>query len=90
MHEIGLLVETDAASLHRKRCVPEYFDRDVFEAHVNGRAEQMLAVPGNTTARRAQNFVRFWRAVGGNNFVGSVAPEGYPDIIDQVEQPGGP
>ena len=36
MYEIGLLVETDAASLHRKRCVPEHFDRDMQEAKAKG------------------------------------------------------
>ncbi len=88
MYEIGLLIETDAASLHRKCCVPEHFDWDVFEPHVYCGAEQVLAVPGNTTSRRAQRFIRFWRAVGGNNFVGPVAPESFPDVIDQIEQPG--
>jgi len=70
MYDIGLLVETDAASLHRKRCVPEHFDSDVFEPHVYCGAEQVLAVPGNTTAltfavldgrdwrRRADTFLR--------------------------------
>ncbi len=88
MYEIGLLVETDTASLHRKRCVPEFFDRDVFEPHVYCGAEQVLAVPGNTAARRAQHFIRFWRAVRGDNLVGPVAPESFPDVINQIEQAG--
>ena len=35
MYEIGLTIVTNTIPLHRERCVPEFFDRDVFESHVN-------------------------------------------------------
>ena len=60
VHKVGFPVETDTASSHRERCVPEYFDRDVFESYVNCGTEEVLAVARNATAPRAQHFVRFW------------------------------
>ena len=44
MHEIGGLVVADTATLQRDRGVPQPCGRHSFQAHVDGLAQQMLAL----------------------------------------------
>lgn len=88
VHEIGCLVEADAATPHGERRIPQFPGRNTLETHIDGLAEQMLAVLRNAgiLVATAEHLVRLWRAIGRHHLVGALAAERGSHVVNQIEQ----
>ena len=74
--------------MHREGGVAKLTEFDIGQADVDGFAQQVLAVLGDTTRTPAQHVVGRGRAVGRNDFIGAVAAQFRANVVYEVKELG--
>ena len=72
--------------MHCEGGVAELTQLDIGQANVDSFAQQVLAVPGDTTRTPAQHIVGRGRAVGRNDFIGAIAAQCRANVIHEVKK----